>query len=506
MGAPEAPGFFFDRGRDRSLLADDAVNLPAPPPPTPPPDYCALLNAIIRDLKSVTSDPAYSDLSALHELTTPLKSRPWFYVQTPGSTTHQPAGNLHVVYCELRLSKTPAADHFKCTDVVRTVGYANSFENAEQDAACVAVRALRILAHELRDASAKHLELDVHNLSKLWLSKDLSARRYDAFRYAQRVITHPDHASIYAARVRPFGSHSAGLALPSSDLDMEVVLPKPDERMRTVRAFSAHPVRVLKLLERAFVNAGARQVQVIDTARVPVLRYFDSDNRISVDITIATNDVSVFTSRFLRKHVMEGDGYVWLLVMFIKLWAYNRGISFSPRGFIGSLGWTTMTLFYIQQRIPSLCPYFQVETINKDDNHKNENKTLHHVHNVIIHRIPWNTAKCSSPFSSSLPCHQTFSSVVSGFFQYYLDFDFDQHVISITSPYVQAREQIDRMTSRPLYIEHPGERAVNITANVDDECLRITRAEMRRAQHAVIATGNADYVCMRTQGNRRRLR
>ena len=96
------------------------------------------------------------------------------------------------------------------------------------------------------------------------------------------------------AFLRPFGSYETGLYLPESDVDLMVVgsglLTKP-ERVKGLR-------RLEKRLRRC--AWGAEHIEVIDRARVPIIKFVDSQSRVAVDISMETKD-GIISSALSRK-------------------------------------------------------------------------------------------------------------------------------------------------------------------------------------------------------------
>jgi DNA polymerase sigma len=235
-------------------------------------------------------------------------------------------------------------------------------------------------------------------------------------------------------------------------------------------------MRVLHFLGNKLSEASLDNVNVV-TARVPVIRCFDREHRIPIDVTLSESN-SVVMSRFIRQHLSE-DVRVWEVAMFVKHWSQRRDISNTQRGFLNSIGWTILTLWFLQHVSPPVCPFYAAQNVS----------SRHDARDVIIRRVPWTKNEKSGVNPSST------EELIGQFFQFYINFDFKTSAVSLRYQEPMLRSDIDRLRSQPMFIENPLSASVNLAGGVHSQNLRFMEKEIRRAHHSVVNTGNLLYIC-----------
>ena len=88
------------------------------------------------------------------------------------------------------------------------------------------------------------------------------------------------------ARIEPFGSFATGLYLPTSDLDVVIF-----------GLWSNIPFSTLEVQLRAIAAPGS--IEVINMARVPIIRYDDSQTAVKVDISF-NNETGPRTAQLIK--------------------------------------------------------------------------------------------------------------------------------------------------------------------------------------------------------------
>ncbi|XP_053992450.1 non-canonical poly(A) RNA polymerase protein Trf4-1-like isoform X2 [Hylaeus volcanicus] len=136
--------------------------------------------------------------------------------------------------------------------------------------------------------------------------------------------------------VTPFGSYYTGLWLPVGDMDISIMDVEGSQILN------------LKMLTISLARLGIPvAVEVISSARVPIVKYIDSETGISVDLSLNTES-AMDTSHFICRQL---ELYPWLrpLIMIIKLFLYQRRLGETYRGGIGSYLLFVLCLSFLQQ-------------------------------------------------------------------------------------------------------------------------------------------------------------
>lgn len=459
-------------------------------------DYVSLLREMTTDIASVLSKSEYAHLAGLYELTTPQISRPRYRVLASQSESSHHGDDLQLVTveCEVQLSLSVQVERIVSDAPVRCTACHRQRHVAAQLSARAAIKALEQRAADLHSSAAARFEDCLTDVFKQWESAKSVERHYDAFKRVEDVVLSENRANLYGAKIRPFGSYAAGLCLPWSDLDIEISLPKPDDKMAAKRTYVCHRIRLLKYLASEFKRCRMHNVVVVESARVPILRYHDREHGVSVDISVAScarNNPfratdnhepisSVLVSRILRTYLMQ-DVRIWQVAMFVKYWSQCRKLYRVQDGFINALGWSIMAVWFMQRVSPPIANFLHVRNVSSS----------HEARDVVIKRVP-----CCSSVGGARN-RSTTAELIAQFFHFFLNFDFSRTAISLAHKTVAQRAQIDRLPHKALFIEHPVESGVNIVSAVEPGALRIIKKELRRAHHTVVNTGDIAHICAR---------
>jgi hypothetical protein len=479
QGSVDNSGLFVvDRVGNRSgaHISDEQPLTRPEVPSVPEPDHESILAGLMQNLPDMLQRPGYSNLAALYEITTSTHSRPRYALSDQPDTPGQDSHGTVKAQCTVQLSLSPQLSGLISDEPVRGTASASTFNAAKNGAAEVVITKLETLAEKVRKAALVKFKHDLALRVSDWKSGIVAERCHDAFKNVRDIIVDADAAGIYGAKVRPYGSYAIGLAQEGSDLDVEVQLPRPDAKMKAMSPPMWNSMRVLNFLANKLVDAGLDSVTVV-SARVPVIRCFDRERRIPIDITVSDRH-SVVMSRLIRRH-LEDDIRVWELAMFVKYWSQRRDIADTTRGYLNSIGWTNLALWFLQQLSPPVCSFFIAQNVS----------SRHDARDVIIRRVPWRANQKTGVNSS------TTAELIGQFFQFYTTFDFKTSAVSLRYQEPVLRAEIDRMRSQPLFVENPLSPGVNIAAGVHSVNLRLMEREIRRARHSVINTGNIQHTC-----------
>lgn len=307
----------------------------------------------------------------------------------------------------------------------------------------------------------------------VWRDAKYVQRCVDAFRNAKELVTNDRYAGLYGCRLLLYGSASTGMPLAHSDVDIALVLPGMPKHGAVERQPQEPKKKsVLFYLEDWAKKAKMHNVYVVDTARIPVLRYRDAVAQVDVDITIST-DRPILLSRFIRRHLQK-DVRVWELCMAVKYWAKRRNVSGTPDGFINPIGWTIMAIFFLQHIVsPPIAGLFRVKGVFTNTS--------------TIVPVPW--LSCTKRGRNN----HTTSQLLARFFQFFgEEFKFDKSAVSINCQCLADADEVRTNTANDVvYIEQPMHFRANVVSHVKEDALRLTRRELRRAFSECSTKGDA---------------
>jgi len=163
------------------------------------------------------------------------------------------------------------------------------------------------------------------------------------------------------AQVRPFGSLLQSAHLEGSDLDLCVKLPTLEGqplRDGDSQTRKADQIKALKqLMNNLTPSFRVKEARFFDRIRVPilVLEYQGSrGDMVEADISVGSFDegtgVAKGTTDRLIRRILERTPHALPLVLLVKKWAKARGLNTAFEGFLNSLGWTLLCLFFLARR------------------------------------------------------------------------------------------------------------------------------------------------------------
>ena len=129
--------------------------------------------------------------------------------------------------------------------------------------------------------------------------------------------------------VKPFGSYATGLFLPSSDVDLVVLglgLESKAERVAGLR-------QIAQALRRE-TSWRADELEVVEKAKVPIVKFVDAESGVAVDICLETRD-GLASSNLARKAAQQFPAFKYL-VLVLKRWLAQRGLGDTYHGGVGS--------------------------------------------------------------------------------------------------------------------------------------------------------------------------
>jgi non-canonical poly(A) RNA polymerase PAPD5/7 len=153
-----------------------------------------------------------------------------------------------------------------------------------------------------------------------------------------------------AATLEVFGSYATGMYLPSSDIDM-VVMGCPDKNPFSLRKLAA----VIK------ADENFDKIQVIEKARVPIIKWEDVPSGIPLNICFDKED-GVINTKWVKQQMASMQPLQPLLLV-LKQFLYNRDLHETYTGGVGSY-LLTMTIISFLQHHPGRGPDFKLSETN----------------------------------------------------------------------------------------------------------------------------------------------
>ncbi|KAF7456458.1 TRF4 5 nucletotidyl transferase [Cryptosporidium felis] len=182
-----------------------------------------------------------------------------------------------------------------------------------------------------------HLNNEIVQLVK-WL--ELTSSEHMLRIRALARITLISHSLWPGSKVQPFGSYYTGLSLPTGDLDVCILNVSGDPKRR-LREFAG-------LLKEWKLCIG---IELILTAKVPIIKYVDSEACILVDISL-NQESSIDTTRHISDCLNKFSVLRPLLII-IKLFLRQRGLDETYLGGLGSYAQFCLVLSFLQQHSSS---------------------------------------------------------------------------------------------------------------------------------------------------------
>lgn len=430
-------------------------------------------------------------------------------------------------------------------------------ECCKRHAARNAIYELQRLKNEMTNTAKIRLAADVNREINRWARERLSdGKKYErALNDVKDLVEKCDDGLLYGATVRAYGSWTSGVVVGDSDLDVSLLVPglmssstktpqnhhanrnetenenkdrkeqmeREAKKERERQITHERKVCMLRVLERQAHEEGKDEEKgqrleriVVVKARVPVLKFHNRRFSLDVDVTIG-NDQSVLLSRLFRKHVQEDERVLYLCLL-VKQWAKNRMVCGAQHGFINSMGWMIMVIFFLQHVTkPPISGRFQYEAVLNDEydlnqqpkeniseNDKKENEKKEEDIVIVSDNInsshsgqedemmkmneddewarKWALGEVSS-WVGRTRSKTPISSLLLQFFKFFAyEFDYERGVISLgLTQRTKMFNFFGRHVNYTLFIEQPLQEKENVVPYVDRERLQLTRVELDRA-------------------------
>lgn len=163
------------------------------------------------------------------------------------------------------------------------------------------------------------------------------------------------------ASVLPFGSYDSGLFLPSSDLDIVIMLTTDSGERVIIDELAKPPLRRLgRALKRSGIILDG-SLQIIDKARIPILKYSDHQTDFMIDVSFNVSS-GLEAASFMRGW-MKRESSIRPLTLLLKRFLGMRKLNEVFTGGLGSFAIMCLVVHFLQAH-----PLIQGKLIRADDN------------------------------------------------------------------------------------------------------------------------------------------
>ncbi|KAJ3347780.1 hypothetical protein HDU83_001832 [Entophlyctis luteolus] len=182
----------------------------------------------------------------------------------------------------------------------------------------LSVQALSTMSEQLSNGLIEPL---MSLLQRISPPRDLQPRRLQFLTKLQTIIT-SGFGLGYTARL--FGSSLTTLASTTSDADVTILLDNVLENPNN------HPISNMYLLANVLRYHGMQKVLAIATARVPIVKFYDPEYDLHVDVNVG-NTLGIENSRMVCEY-MRLDPRLRDVILLVKHWAARRRLNDSSGG------------------------------------------------------------------------------------------------------------------------------------------------------------------------------
>lgn len=304
-------------------------------------------------------------------------------------------------------------------------------------------------------------------ISDLQMPSDHAAEQAEVV----RVLESASNAAMDGVSVMVFGSATTGTCLPTSDLDVCLVIPGCASR-------KAHTRALRNIGSKLRQSSGAkRRVEPIFGAEVPILRWVPRRPGLrTCDISV-NNGLAVANSALLSQYARL-DVRVQALMLAVKAWARGRGINNRSQGTLSSFALIMMLVHFLQRR--RVLPSLQDIAISK----KQLPVFCQGTDCRFATRLEDIEEGLKSVRGAHGPNDDSVGVLLHGFFQFFgYEYDIGSIAIRDTRKFLPSERQEDTY----LFVDNPFEPGKDV-ANVEPRFYTRIREEFRRA-HVLLDGG-----------------
>ena len=166
-------------------------------------------------------------------------------------------------------------------------------------------------------------------------------KRKGLFQHLKRTV----ERRFKGSSLRQFGSSASGLSLSSGDMDLCLLFNEQK------------PKKILRSLSNTLKNQDMEDIQVISSAKVPIIKFTDERTKIPVDISI--NNTLALHNTTLLKMYGQTDERIQKSILAAKYWASQRDVGNAAGGTFSSYAWSLIMIQALQTATPAVAPNIQ---------------------------------------------------------------------------------------------------------------------------------------------------
>ncbi|KAF9974168.1 hypothetical protein BGZ73_002476 [Actinomortierella ambigua] len=205
-------------------------------------------------------------------------------------------------------------------------------------------------------------KLKLNGLTRIQFYKILSDQADSVLPDAKTVANHAELLALLRktldriypgpqSRVLSFGSYCNGLLMNDSDADFCIA---GDSRT------SDPPLADMMILGMYLEDMGMEEIQVVDQATVPIVKFVDPQTKLKGDINYG-NRLGVVNSEMIKMYT-EIDVRCKKLLYLVKLLCRRHGINDSSKGTLSSYALNMMGITFLQNQNPPILPRLQAQS------------------------------------------------------------------------------------------------------------------------------------------------
>lgn len=200
-------------------------------------------------------------------------------------------------------------------------------------------------------------------------------------------------------RIAPFGSCSNGLWTKASDVDLTMIIPRCNNKIKIINKLKT----VRNLLSHTMATKMPLEFSVVENARIPVLKITNNSDSLIREIDISVNNLSGIENSLLVKNWCDMDERFVPLARCIKHWAKKRGINDRAKGTLSTYTILLQVVYLLQTKnvIPKFSTYAKSHILEKND----EFFEL----NGIERELPFQICSGAQPHAPSARIHNLFA-------------------------------------------------------------------------------------------------
>nr|CCA15656.1 Poly(A) polymerase putative [Albugo laibachii Nc14] len=273
----------------------------------------------------------------------------------------------------------------------------------------------------------------------------------------------------------------SGFGFGGSDLDLAIFF--EDFNLQHYHQLSQAEKSAILTQAAASIDRDFEIQEYVQSARVPILKLWNSRHQIACDLCVGGFHVVLNTA--MMRYYGELDRRVRPLAFAVKYWAKSRGINDSSNGTLSSYGYCLLVIFYLQSRFgPTKLPCSKGifgDTLEHCEDFASFSKK--------VENYPFPE---SSLHGSTALNVDSVGSLLKGFFNFYAsEFDMERNVVNVREGIQTCKEaKWEYPVAWRLSIEDPFESGHDVARVIFNRRGQIVIMEEFRRANELLKLGN----------------